>query len=66
LFSFGVGPASSVDSESEESATIWVDFFFLLENNDGNGWLMDREWAGRWGRRGCRSSSDELEPAWIW
>lgn len=37
--------------------------FFLLENRDGNGWLMDREWVGRRGLEGWKSDSEELESA---
>ena len=59
-----MGPASSVASESELSAAIWLVFFFRLENSEGKGWLMERLCWGRegfWGRRGWISWSDELE-----
>ena len=42
-----VGRAESVGSESELSAAIGLGFFFLLENSEGKGWLMDRLWWGR-------------------
>ena len=37
--------------------------FLLVENRDGNGWLIDRECVGRRGG-GEKSESDELDPAW--
>lgn len=40
--------------------------FFLLENSEGNGWLMERECVGRRGRLGWKSDSEELESAWRW
>lgn len=64
-----IGPASSVGSESELSAAIWLVFFFRPENSEGKGWLKERLWWGRegfWGRRGWISWSDELDSTWIW
>jgi hypothetical protein len=46
-------------SESSEKSGC----FFLLENKEGNGWLMDLEWFGRRGLEGWKSDSEELESA---
>ena len=53
-------PASSPE---DSSTAIWPDFFFLLENSEGKGWLMERAWRGRCGgwALGWRSWSSELE-----
>lgn len=65
----GMGPASSVGSESELSAAIWLVLFLRPENSEGKGWLKERLCVGRegfWGRRGWISWSDELDSTWIW
>ena len=73
---FGIRPSWSVESESSGLSPTGSRFFFLLENKDGNGWLIERECCGRAGRvaaplpcdadfetdgRGWISESEELE-----
>jgi hypothetical protein len=63
-------PAAAGESESDSSsssaaAAPGLDFFFLPEKRDGNGWLTERVWRGRDGWfRWWVSSSDELD--WRW
>ena len=61
----GEAPLSASESVPKPSAaTVGADFFFLLENSEGNGWLMERVWRGCEGRfEGWRSSSEELDSA---
>lgn len=62
-------PAAESGPDSSSSLpAVGLDFFFLPEKSDGNGWLMERVWRGRGGwLRGWISSSDELEsPCWRW
>ena len=65
LLSWGIGPASSSGSESVSFRASALDFFFLLENSEGKGLLMERVWRGLLGFCGCKPSSEELEPTSI-
>lgn len=74
-----IEPSSSVESESSSPPSPTRPcFFFLPENSEGNGWLIDRECCGRGGltaspcdvevetgieERGWMSESEELESA---
>jgi len=65
FFCLSIGPSPS-ESESQWAPWLGCLAFFLLpppENKEGNGWLIDRLWLGRFGRDGWRSDSEELESA---